>query len=233
MMLFLMNMIRSVFFFTAFVILYGCQVKQKKSFAFNVSTASKLIEQGKDKEAIPYLNEAIENDSANFFPYFLIGRACFHLNDFDKSKFNFKKATLINDSFDAGYYYIGFSYYMEDRPDSAIFYFNKAIESKGSDSLYIELNKQLGKLALGAVDVSMPEIRFLRGESFYELKDFKKAFDDFSFCASEMYNLKHTYLYLGVINLTYRNKEEGCSLLLKAKELGNQTSVDYLDKFCK
>src|SRR5258705_4848969 len=124
------------------LIFFSCQMLEREGNETLIKKAIKAQEQDMDDEAIKYLDKALNNDSTLIEAYLWKGEI---LNKTNKSRLALevlKKALKIDSKNTAILFNLGVSYYFLDQFDSSLIYYNSAIASKGTDSIYIEFNKK-------------------------------------------------------------------------------------------
>jgi tetratricopeptide (TPR) repeat protein len=179
----------------------SCDQSKDKLYNDKIKSAIQLQDEGKFKEALTKIDEALELDPSGV----------------------------------VALYQKGLTFVLDKRYDSAILFCNKAIHAKGSDTLYVELNKNnpINKDRV-LQDVEMPVIRYCRGFSFYMLNDYNKALDDLEFCLSSGYNNNGSvFLYAGIIYSSRGDSARGCNYFELAARNGNLESRNYLLRNCK
>ncbi|NJO25479.1 MAG: hypothetical protein HC867_06525 [Bacteroidia bacterium] len=130
-------------------------------------------------------------------------------------------------------FYKGITYYALEKLDSSVEAYNKAIQIKGSDTLYLEMNPEGLESELLGNDINMDVIRYYRGLSYYQRKEDIKALTDFLFCVNHNFNLGNSLFYSGAIYLSLGQNSRGCQFLYKALSLGAEDAKGYLEKYCK
>ena len=161
--------------------------------------------------------------------YYIRGLSYYSMQEFEKALRDFKSVTDIDSINTTGLYYIGLTYFYLEKDDSSVFYYNKAIATKGTDTLYMEFNKPYKELF---EDISMPLLRYKRGVAFYQLNNYSRALEDFEFALRHEIYKETCFLYIGLIALEKGNLRIACKYLQEAIKYGNKNAVKYLPQNC-
>jgi len=212
--------------------LFSCRDSDTK-ISKHIKKALEYQQEKDYSKAIDELNRAQESDGNSADLYILRGKVNSQAEKYVEALNDFSQAIAIDPKNTVAYFDQGVTYYLADKNDSAIRAFNNAIKTKGGDSLYLEFNGKLFKDKYIEADIPMPQIKYFRGLAFYSKSDNENAFNDFSFCFANKYNLKEVNLYLGVILLSSGSTKRGCDHLLTAVQLGNENAQTYINKYCK
>jgi len=195
--------------------------------------AEKLEAEGKYKEAIILLDQAIEKDPKNI--YALLNRAVDKsiLEDYTGALEDYSTIIGIDPDNTLAIFNRGKNKWRLEDFSGAIADFNKAIKTKGGEHLYIEKTEN-GLIDTGSeFDVLMEEIKFSRGLAYYDIDSMKLAFEDFSFCIQKNHETAESYYWRGAIYLYFEMKKEACKDLDKSDELGNEYAKTMLEENCK
>jgi tetratricopeptide (TPR) repeat protein len=111
---------------------------------------------------------------------------------------------------------------------AAIEDFEKAIRTKGGESIYMAKVENPFVETGFEFDVGMEEIRFERGIARYKIDSLRTAFDDFNFCIQKNFELPASYYWRGLIYLAYGKKTEACTDLKKSQELGDSDAHEII-----
>lgn len=215
-----------IFFF------YSCQFNRLKRFEQLINTAKESLSNKKYDESLKCLNEAISIKPDSIVGYSLRGQLLYETKKFELSKKDFRTALSFNPESTASLFYLGINCFNLDQNDSAIFYYTKAISTKSEDSVYLEINNNgiFGKNY--SEDISMKIIKYYRGVSYFMVNEYGNAFEDFLFSINQKYNIGDSYLYLGVMELDYKDSSRGCKYLRLAFENGCNIAQKYLQENC-
>jgi tetratricopeptide (TPR) repeat protein len=114
----------------------------------------------------------------------------------------------------AAFYYCGICKYREKKFQEAIFYFNKAIDSKGgfnaadttSLQALIAVNKDNFEGEAAETDIPTREILYDRGMAYYKTGQVKNACCDFANCIFQRYNPGPSRYMIDLCRQTKKNK---------------------------
>jgi len=82
-------------------------------------------------------------------------------------------------------------------------------------------------------NVTMAEIRFFRGLSYYYLNQLGNAFRDLRFAADENYNVAKSFYYMGLVALKAEKNHIACKYLKLSINNGYKQAAEYLPNDCK
>ena len=215
-----------------FLILLVVSCNMKTSEQLN-KEAEKLEAEGKFREAIILLDEAINLDPENI--YALLNRAVDKslLEDYKGAIEDYSTVIGIDPDNTLAIFNRGKNKWRLEDYSGSINDFTKAIKTKGGEHLYIEKTENSLIDTGSEFDVLMEEIKFSRGLSYYDIDSMKLAFEDFSFCIQKNYEIAESYYWRGVIYLYFDMKKEGCEDLTKSKELGDPDAITLIEENCK
>ena len=211
---------------------YGCNQYKEKRVSNLVKEANQVQDTDQGR-ALEYLNEALSIDSNCISAHILKGEILKFSGHDSAALMEFSKARRLDPQNTRALFDLGNAWSLLDRDDSAIIFYNKAIETKGSDSIYIDLPDPGLPIDYFNSDISMPVIRYFRGLSYYLTNQYHSALLDFTFSLNNKYKIKDCYLYLGLIYLEFDIHDKGCENLTHALENGNMDAKKYLDQYCK
>ncbi len=199
-------------------------------------TLKKAIEYKKNEkytEALSEISRAIKLNPTSIKALILRGIVYNDLEMYDKAMEDFITAEKLDNKSVIVNFYKGVTYYALEKLDSSVEAYNKAIQIKGSDTLYLEMNSEGLESELLRDDINMDVIRYYRGLSYYHRKEDIKALADFLFCVNHNFNLGNSLFYSGTIYLSLGQNSRGCQFLYKALSLGAEDAKSYLEKYCK
>ena len=132
-------------------------------------------------------------------------------------------------------YQLGMAYEVKEMHDTAIIFFQKAINSKSTGNGMMDYPDRLKDLSRekSKYDIESTELMFRQGISFYYKKDMQNAYNNFNFCIIHGYKLEMAYLYRGSLYFQTRQKEKGCTDFMAAQKLGSKDAEKYLNRYCK
>lgn len=188
-------------------------------------------------------NKAIE--------FYKLAKADYEFKDYLAAIVNFRKAATLNPNGADYHYGIASSFYELREYDSAVKYVEQAIllEPNQPDyhyragNIYFHLrqhqqafsNYTIALNNLGANDIFINDVNcsFNRGVSAFYLEKYQQAIEDLTF-AIEMDDMNIQAIHMrGVSYLRAGDKELACRDFKNADELGNDTSLNYINKYCK
>ena len=204
----------------------------RDSFHDNVVAALNYEKKGNYKEALDKINSAIEIDSSKSFAFVVRGKIRANLDDDLLAIEDFSHAIILNPKNTSAYFQKGISFSLLNKEDSAIAYFNYAIDTKKSGDFTFDIKNQEFLDLDEQTDVDMAILLFYRGLSFYESKKDSLALNDFNYSLNHGYSIGESQFYIGVI-LISQKKSEGCIYLKKAIENGNKDAGNYFNNYCK
>lgn len=214
------------------IFVFSC-INKEKNERFYLEKAFKNIKAGDYKSAYINSDKAIQINDDNYLSFFYRGRALYELDSLNAARRDLLVSSQKNKSYTATLYYLGLVHYDLDDYRGALKFLNKAVETKGSDSVYFEISDKFSNILLEE-KVSMAEIVFFRGASSFYLGNFKNAETDFRFAMSENYNIARVYYFLGLIELYYRNnKIKACEYLNISLKYGYKIANDSILENCK
>jgi tetratricopeptide (TPR) repeat protein len=189
--------------------------------------------EGKYSEAISLLDGILRSDSFNIDA--LVKRAeIYTLTERDQlAEIDYRQVLRVDAKNVLATYGIANSFYLRDKLPDALVWVNKAEAIKGDDSVYIAYERNANTEKYLKFDLAMAQIRFLRAKIHYQSLHYRDAYKDFLFCLQNDYNQKECYLYMGAMNVTSGQKDEGCRQLQKASSLGDTSAKTMLRNFCK
>ncbi len=101
---------------------------------------------GDGKNAIAYYVKALEANPNNENAYFNAGLARYDLNDFNKAIENFKQAIELKKDFAFAWWALGACYEKLDKPDDAIYHYEKFIEYSDDKELIKSTKEKIRNL---------------------------------------------------------------------------------------
>lgn len=215
------------------LLLVSCRNTKNDQFTILISKAIELEDQGQHKEAIHFIDNAIQIDSIQSFSFVMRGKIRGLLNDDISAIEDFTRAIRLNPNNTAAFFYKGISFSSLNKEDSALNNFNRAISTKQVGSFSFD-KKNVEHLNFeDQIDVPMHIIKFFRGQASYNLGQFDQALDDFRYALGREYQKGDCLFNIGLILLLKRNITDACYSFKEAKKEGNTESIYYLNKYCK
>jgi len=215
------------------IVILSCNFINRNRFEKLIENATENLEKKKYEDAFDNIEKASKINSDTSIIYSLRGTLYFETKRYELSKIDFLKALTYNPKNTSYLFYLGLNYFSLERDDSALYYYDLAIDSKGDGEVYLEMNKEgpFGKYFQD--DISMEVLRYYRGVSYYMVNRYNQAYRDFLFAKSKQYKVGNCFLYIGIMQIDLNNKVEGCKLFDSAMKHGNLDAKDYVERFCK
>lgn len=172
-----------------------------------------------------------QNDNECINLDLLVADIYYDITEYEKAKICYidvlkKDSTNIYALFNLSLVYYNCSQY-----DTAIILLNKASLYKTKNGFAIDYNEKLD-LVSPSYDVSYLKICYYLGLNYYYKRNYKLGLANFSYCISNNFNLKETYLYVGAIYFENNMIDKACINFRLAKKLGNPEAEQYLQKNC-
>lgn len=189
--------------------------------------AQELDEKGKYKEAIVIMNEVLERDD-EFVPAYL-NRGAYKsaLGDEKGAVMDYKQAIKLEPDKTLAIVNLGNAYNRQEKYTKAIYYYNKAFESKGGEHQFeIVFEQDRGDY------VSNSEIYYRRGISYLNIDSLKQAHSDLTIAMSDIQYTTECYYFMGVLYLKAGRDEIACSYLRKAENFGDNDASVLIDEYC-
>lgn len=217
-------------FLIYFLLLAGC------NDTYSISTTLKKIEicesKGEYKEGLYNVDKLLKIDSSNSCLHDLRGRFLSYLLKDSEALEEFRISIKLNSRNTSAYYNLGFTYMLLEKYDSAILYFNLALDSKLYSGFKMEVYKKDDLNNISHKSVSDDAIRFQRGIAYYETDTINLAISDFEFCVLHNFQKAKSQMYLGVLYII-SGDARGCKLLQEAVINNEDQAKLYLEKYCK
>lgn len=212
----------------------SCSERTSKSqFDEFVDKALRLEKKGDYKGALISIQEAIKIVPNKSNLYVFRGKLSYFMGDDKNALSDYSIAIEINPKNTSALFYKALSYSYLKMEDSAVHYFNKAIQSKTTEEGIIFEHQYNEYTALeNRVNVETSVLRYNRGVSLYELERDDDALNDFQFSLLSGYKEAECYSYLGIILLSKGDLEKGCEMLKNGVSLKDSIATSYYYKYC-
>jgi tetratricopeptide (TPR) repeat protein len=204
--------------------------------------AQKAIAEGRYREAIAYLDRAIDK-KRNFAEAYLEKGHCYtQLNRDDSAIAVYEKVLFFSRGNTLAFYNIGLCQYRQKQFQSALTSFKNAMKTKGydsDDSLRSGYTFEFtpgGKTLLGIddrFDVPFSELIYMAGLCEYESGNIESAYQYLQNCIRRNVFLQECHYMVGLCWLAADNKEKACESLRSSSFFGYQPAIDELAKTCK
>jgi len=213
------------------LIILAC-TNNTEDYFFHVKQTHQNFIDSNYKKAYEEADKAIKIKTDNPIGYTLRGRALFEMDRNLDARKDFRNAVHLDSLNTTSLYYMGLISYDLNEYTMAIEYFNKAISTKGSDTLYFELNDKLSEYTYEE-NISMASLKYFRGICYYYNNDFINALTDLTFAANENYNKGRCFFYIGLMALTNRKEDLACKYLTLSIQNGYLEAGKYLPESCR
>lgn len=217
-----------IFILTIIQLLTSCDFKSAQDYMYE---AEILSEQEKYKEAIELLDKAIDKDSKYLGAYINRGADKSALENYEDAIKDYKTVLNLDPKNTLALYNLGNNYKRLGDYKTAIEFYNQAFESKGGQTLYLDLTPN-DFIDLSEFDVPGYQIHFERGISYYNIDSLQLAFDDFNKAISQNYMTAESYCWLGYIYVSTGQTDLACEKFRKSKQLGDKDAEEKLKIFC-
>jgi len=222
---------------TIFAFFYSCRIRKEKCSGFYGEYQSIVAKMHGDEDTailIHTLDKIVLEDPRCIDALLTRGDLLFTKDSLVRAMSDFKRVLFIDTGNIYATYQLGMIYELKEEYDSAISFFQKAINKKSIDNGMMDYPDNLKGLSTNKskYDIESAELMYRQGISFYYKKDIQNAYDNFSFCILHGYMLDKAYLYRGSLYFQAKQKKKGCEDFLEAKKLGNEDADIYLKKYC-
>jgi tetratricopeptide (TPR) repeat protein len=217
---------------------YSCRNREGKCDEFYAKYQAVVAKMNGNKDTLTLIRtlDKIVLDNPKCVDALLTrGDLLFSIDSSFKAISNYKRALSVDTGNVYAAYRLGMAYELEEMYDSAIFFFQKAINRKSIGNGMMDYPDKLQGLSddRSKYDIESTELMYRQGLCFYYKKDLQNAYDNFNFCILHYYMLEESYLYRGSLYFQTNQTKKGCNDFLEAKKLGNVQADAYLDKYCK
>jgi tetratricopeptide (TPR) repeat protein len=198
-------------FYLLTVLLLSSACYSQKADKYYKSGCDKLGQQNY-RGAIADFNKAIEVDPEYALAYYNRGNANFLLGDFKPAVSDYDKTIALDPKNEDAYFKRGNVKHALTDYSGAISDYNKADELTplGDEHIYVN-----------------------RGNSKYYLQDYKGAISDFTKAIEFNPECTNAYYYRGMTEIAIGQKDNGCTDLKKALELGSSLAYGAVLRHCQ
>lgn len=193
-----------------------------------LKSAIHYIDKGEYNRAIKVLDLALASDSISSIAFTLKGKVLSILEQYDLAKVNLTKAICLDSQNTSAFFYKAGLYSNLNIEDSALLFYNMALDSKKRGEYYFVLTVNFDVIE-EEKQVALDVIYFNRGITLYELGQLKSALSDFRYALRKGFEISLCNLYIGDIMLTLGDKS-GCDFLISAFKDGVK-EADTLIKY--
>jgi tetratricopeptide (TPR) repeat protein len=215
----------------AFSVFTGCN-REEDFFSEGLD----LSAEGNFTAAIQKFDKAILENPFLKDAYLQMGLCYDHLNKHDSAIQAYDRLLYIYPDNTAGSYYSGVSRCKLKKYSEAVFYFNKALDSKGgfdatdtnSVQASLDLYKDHFETESAEMDIPCCEILYDRAMAHYKSGHYKNALADFSNCILQNHNTGTSYYMIGLCRLARKEFKSARQAFQRASNLGDTLSLKKL-----
>ncbi|MES2518015.1 MAG: tetratricopeptide repeat protein [Bacteroidota bacterium] len=234
--------VKSILLFTVYCSLFTACTGSSDAF---LDKAKEQLQKGKAKEAVEYLNQAIDKDPENAKAFNMRGAANFELKDYASALLDYEQAIKLEPK-DYKPYFNRASVKMEKSDwEGALVDCNKASEIQ-PDTAEIYIKRGIVYAALikipealndfeKAIKLNPKEVNALynRGNIYFQTGDLENATKDFVQAVQIDPQFAKAFYALGITQQKSGKADEACMSLKTANRLGYSDARVALDSFCK
>ncbi len=207
--------------------------------------AKEQLQKGNAKDAISYLNQAIDKDPENAKAFNMRGAANFELKDYANALLDYEKAIKL-DPKDYKPYFNRASVKMEKsdwegalsdcikaakiQPDTAEIYVKSGMIHAALLSVPEAINDFDKALKLKPTEINA---LYNRGNIYFQTKNFEKAEKDFLAAVKVDSRFAKAFYGLSIVQQKMNKTDEACMNMKMANRLGYADAKTALDSFCK
>ena len=214
--------------------LVSCVQSSRKCKDFDRKYSEIMSSPADTTKVIQFLNQYIGENPSCVDPYLVRGDLLMQLDNIRLAKADYARAISIDSNNVYALYKKGLVHSMEANEDSAIFFYNAALEKKKYKTTVIDYyNTPASRGGKGKYDIEYNQILYRMGESYYFKNDLEKALNYFSKCIYENFLPDQSYLYRATIYLAQKKNKEACDDINEALKHGNKKAIQYKAKYCE
>lgn len=222
---------RIIIFLLTFCLISGC-----KSAEDYFSEGQDLSSEGNFKSAISKFNQAIHENQYMTDSYIQMGICYEYMNQHDSAIHAYSELLKLYPENTAANYYSGVSKYRQQKFNEAIFYYDKALDTKGgfnaadtnSIQALIDLYKDNFESENAEIDIPTREILYDRAMAYYKAGKLKMACADFSNCILQKYNPGTSYYMIGLCRLAKKEMKYAREAFFRASNYGDSLAMKKL-----
>ena len=232
----------SCLLFTVYCLLFTACTGSSEAF---LDKAKEQLQKGNAKDAVGYLNQAIDKDPENFRAFNMRGAANFELKDYANALLDYEKAIKLAPK-DYKPYFNRASVKMEKSDwEGALDDCTKAAEIQ-PDTAEIFVKRGMIHAALlkvpeaindfdKALKLNPKETNALynRGNIYFQTKDYENAEKDFLATVKVDSRFSKAFYALSIVQQKMNKTDEACMNMKMANRLGYADAKTALDSFCK
>jgi len=195
--------------------------------------ACKAEKNGDYKLAIEYLDKALKIKPNDLFALNNRGWDKYDSGDTLGVLNDFNLMIYIDSVCDRGYYNRGDLLIHQQKYIEALSDFNKVVQLKGGGPLFFERTKNDFVGQPEKPETSLDDLFYWKGVANYYTRDYKTAFNDFSYCIKGTKYIGDSYYMRAFIYFNTGHKDLGCKDLENAALNGYKILDDEYKKYCK
>lgn len=211
--------------------LYGCAQNEKNCSLFY--TMYNPAKNSDTSHLIEVLNNVISNDSLCVNALLTRADIFFDIDNLNLAKQDYFKVLSLDSTNVYSMYQLGELFNVEEKYDSAIVFFQKALDLKSNGNFILDrTNEEIDPKA--KYDIAANELMFSQGLSFYYKRRLNDALNNFTYCIFQKYRLDKSYLYRAAILIELKSDQgNACLDLYEAKKNGSKEADTYIAKYCQ
>jgi tetratricopeptide (TPR) repeat protein len=233
---------KPILLLTAYCLLITACTGSSEAF---LDKAKEQLQKGNAKDAVEYLNQAIDKDPENAKAFNMRGAANFELKDYANALLDYEKAIKLNPK-DYKPYFNRASVKMEKadwegalgdcmqaaqiQPDTAEIYVKSGIIYAALLKVPEAINDFDKALKLNPKETNA---LYNRGNIYFQTKDYENAEKDFQTAVKVDSKFAKAFYGLSVVQQKMNKTDEACMNMKMANRLGYTDAKTALDSFCK
>jgi tetratricopeptide (TPR) repeat protein len=204
-----------------------------------------LMKEGKFREALAYLNKAIEGDNKNYEALNARGVVYYELKEFTNASLDYEQALKIKPDYYRPYYNRALLKVAQNDGQGALKDYAEAVRL---DPKNAEIFVNRGQLlaALAQPDAALRDFEqatvldstnalawYNRGNVLFQREEFPQAIENFEKAVKADTKFSKAFHALGIAQLMLQQKEVGCLNLKQADRLGYPSAKVSIEQYCK
>lgn len=221
--------------------LYACSFSSEAM----LEKGKSLMKEGKFRDALTYLNKAIEGDNTNHEALNARGVVYYELREYTNALLDYDQALKLKPDYYRPYYNRALLKVAQNDGQGALKDYAEAIRL---DSRNAEIFVNRGQLlaAMGQADAALRDFDqaialdqtnaiawYNRGNVLFQREDFNRAIENFEKAVKADTKFGKAFHALGIAQLMQQQKEIGCLNLKQAERLGYPSAKVSLEQYCK
>jgi Tfp pilus assembly protein PilF len=221
--------------FTAimFLIFNSCNQSTTKDPCSLFKREYNKVAKGSDTSVLlATLNSIISKHIKCIDAYLTRGDIYINTNSLSAADKDFHAALKLDEENIYALYQLGIISYLKNDYSSSIFYLKSAMTKKENEGIIIDFKTDNQELSANKYDIESVEIAYQLGLAYYYNQEPENAFQSFTYCVENHYNLSDVYLYRGAVYLELKENSKACTDFSKSIDLGNKLAGEYQKKYC-